>query len=125
MVLPLFILEDEHSFKHGGWLGKYFMLSKVLRSKKKEKKRKKEENRRMIEKEEKKRRIKCSLAFLASLIFQVTLKNYSKLKSSNHVQSDNENFICVSGSSICHLHMVGRSKYGIILQSNLEELFHT
>ena len=44
-------------------------------------------------------------SFLASLIFQVTLKNYSILKSSNHVQSDNENFICVSGSSICHLHM--------------------
>ena len=37
MVLPLFILEDEHSFKHGGWLGKYSMLSKVLRSKKKKK----------------------------------------------------------------------------------------
>ena len=41
MVLPLFILEDEHSFKHGGWLGKYSMLSKVLRSKKKEKKERK------------------------------------------------------------------------------------
>ena len=30
-----------------GWLGKYSMLSKVLRSKKKEKKRKKEKNRKM------------------------------------------------------------------------------
>src|SRR6185369_16638201 len=49
----------------GGWLGKYSMLSKVLRSKKKEK----EKNRKMKKKEkeekrkmkEKKRRIKCSL----------------------------------------------------------------
>ena len=31
----------------GGWLGKYSMLSKVLRSKKKEKERKKEKNRKM------------------------------------------------------------------------------
>ena len=31
----------------GGWLGKYSMLSKVLRSKKKERKRKKEKNRKM------------------------------------------------------------------------------
>ena len=46
MVLPLFIFEDEHSFKHGGWLGKYYMLSKVLRSKTKEKK----ERKRKIEK---------------------------------------------------------------------------
>ena len=37
----------------GGWLGKYSMLSKVLRRKKKRKKRKKEENRKMIEKEKK------------------------------------------------------------------------
>ena len=50
MVLPLFILEDEHSFKHGGWLGKYSMLSKVLRRKKKEKKRRKKEKNRKIEK---------------------------------------------------------------------------
>ena len=50
MVLLLFILEDEHSFKHGGWLGKYSMLSKVLRSKKKEKKRKKEKNEKKGEK---------------------------------------------------------------------------
>ena len=46
MVLPLLILEDEHSFKHGGWLGKYSMISKVLRSKEKEKK-KERENRKM------------------------------------------------------------------------------
>ena len=89
----------------GGWLGKYSMLSKVLRSKKKEKNRKMKKREKKRKMKEKKRRIKCSLALLASLIFQVTLKNYSILKSSNHVQSDNENFICVSGSSICHLHM--------------------
>src|SRR6185437_4334627 len=49
----------------GGWLGKYSMLSKVLRSKKKEKKRKKEKNRKMKKgrkekkkkKKEKKRKI--------------------------------------------------------------------
>ena len=52
----------------GGWLGKYSMLSKVLRSKTKEKKRKKEENRKMIEKE-KKRRIKCSLALFGFINF--------------------------------------------------------
>ena len=40
----------------GGWLGKYSMLSKVLRSKKKEK-RKKEKNRKM-KKGEKKRKMK-------------------------------------------------------------------
>ena len=54
MVLPLFILEDEHSFKHGGWLGKYSILSKVLRSKKKEK-RKKEKNRKMKKKRKEKK----------------------------------------------------------------------
>ena len=56
MVLPLFILEDEHSFKHGGMTGKYSMLSKVLRSKKKEKKR--ERKRKMKKKEKRKEKRK-------------------------------------------------------------------
>ena len=58
MVLPLFILEDEHSFKHGGgWLGKYFMLSKVLRSKKKDReKNRKMKKRRKEKKNERKKR---------------------------------------------------------------------
>ena len=55
MVLPLFILEDEHLFKHGGWLGKYSMLSKVLRSKKKEKR---ERKRKMKKKEKRKEKKK-------------------------------------------------------------------
>ena len=46
----------------GGWLGKYSMLSKVLRSKKK----KKEEKRKM---KEKKRRIKCSLVLFGFIDF--------------------------------------------------------
>ena len=53
----------------GGWLGKYSMLSKVLRSKKKEKKR---ERKRKIEKNDrkrKKRRIKCSLALFGFINF--------------------------------------------------------
>ena len=54
----------------GGWLGKYSMLSKVLRSKKKEKeknrKMKKEEKRKM---KEKKRRIKCSLVLFGFINF--------------------------------------------------------
>ena len=36
----------------GGWLGKYSMLSKVLRSKKKEKKKEREKKRKMKEKRE-------------------------------------------------------------------------
>ena len=56
MVLPLFILEDEHSFKYGGWLGKYSMLSKVLRGKKKEKNRKMKKKRRKEKKIERKKR---------------------------------------------------------------------
>jgi hypothetical protein len=58
----------------GGWLGKYSMLSKVLRSKKKEK-RKKEKNRKMKKRrkekknERKKRRIKCSLALFGFINF--------------------------------------------------------
>ena len=50
----------------GGWLGKYSMLSKVLRSKKKEK------NRKMKKKEkrkEKMRRIKCSLVLFGFINF--------------------------------------------------------
>ena len=75
MVLSLFILEDEHSFKHGGWLVKYSMLSKVLRSKKKEKKRKKEKNKKIKKRRKekknkrKKRRIKCSLALFGFINF--------------------------------------------------------
>ena len=55
----------------GGWLGKYSMLSKVLRSKKKEK----EKNRKMKKKQEKrkmkekKRRIKCPLALFGFINF--------------------------------------------------------
>ena len=70
----------------GGWLGKYSMLSKVLRSKK----------------EEKKRRIKCSLALFGFINFP---SYFEELFHTQIFQSDNENFICVSGSSICHLHM--------------------
>jgi hypothetical protein len=83
------------------------MLSKVLRSEKKEirKKEKKKEKNRKKEKMKKKRRIKCSLVLFGFINFPSTLKNYSILKSFNHVQSNNENFICVSGSPICHLHM--------------------
>ena len=55
MVLPLFILEDEHLFKHEGWLGKYSMLSKVLRSKKKKERKRKIEK---CKKGEKKRKMK-------------------------------------------------------------------
>jgi len=47
----------------GGWLGKYSMLSKVLRSKKKEKKEGK------IKMKEKKRRIKCSLVLFGFINF--------------------------------------------------------
>jgi hypothetical protein len=39
------------------------------------------------------------------LILHQHLDDKFVLKSSNHVQSDNENFKCASGSSICHLHM--------------------
>jgi len=50
----------------GGWLGKYSMLSKVLRSKKKEKK---ERKRKEKKNERKKRRIKCSLALFGFINF--------------------------------------------------------
>src|SRR6185295_17925160 len=60
----------------GGWLDKYSMLSKVLRSKKKEKKEKKEKNRKLKKKgekkrkmKEKKRRIKCSLVLFGFINF--------------------------------------------------------
>ena len=57
----------------GGWLGKYSMLSKVLRSKKKGKKRKKEKNEKKGEKKRKKkikkRRIKCSLVLFGFINF--------------------------------------------------------
>ena len=58
----------------GGWLGKYSMLLKVLRSKKKEK-RKKAKNRKMKKRrkekktERKKRRIKCFLALFGFINF--------------------------------------------------------
>jgi hypothetical protein len=47
----------------------------------------------------------------APRFFLASFKSYRALKVipysifSNHVQSDNENFIRVSGSPICHLHM--------------------
>ena len=41
-----------HSSMGGGWLGKYSMLSKVLKSKKKEKKKEREKKRKMKEKRE-------------------------------------------------------------------------
>jgi len=50
----------------GGWLGKYSMLSKVLRSKKKEKKRKMKKREK---RKEKKRRIKCSLVLFGFINF--------------------------------------------------------
>ena len=87
----------------GRWLGKYSMLSKVLRSKKKEKK----ERKRKIEKwkkgekkrkmKEKKRRIKCSLALFGFINFR------SYFEELFHTQIFQP--CCVSGSSICHLHM--------------------
>jgi hypothetical protein len=43
--------------------------------------------------------------FLASFKFWRALKRSPYSIFSNHVESDNENFICVSGSPICHLHM--------------------
>jgi hypothetical protein len=35
----------------------------------------------------------------------IKIKDWSILNFSNHVQSDNEDFICASGSLTCHLHM--------------------
>ena len=49
----------------GGWLGKYSMLSKVLRRKKKEKEKKNEK----MGRKEKKRRIKCSLVLFGFINF--------------------------------------------------------
>jgi hypothetical protein len=44
-------------------------------------------------------------SFFGSIKILERLKDKSILNLSNHVQSDNENFIRVSGSPICHLHM--------------------
>ena len=46
-----------------GWLGKYSMLSKVLRSKKKEKKKEREKKRKMKEKKEKNKMLLSSFWF--------------------------------------------------------------
>ena len=51
----------------GGWLGKYSMLSKVLRSKKKEKKERKRKEKK--NERRKKRRIKCSLGLFGFINF--------------------------------------------------------
>ena len=52
MVLPLFILEDEHSFKHGGMAGKVFY---VIKSSKEQKERNKKERKRKEKKNERKK----------------------------------------------------------------------
>ena len=50
----------------GGWLGKYSMLSKVLRSKKIEKKRKKEKNEKRGEKKNEKKKREKNKMLLSS-----------------------------------------------------------
>ena len=67
MVLPLFIIEDEHLFKHGGMAGNVFY---VIKSSKEQKERKKMKNEKKGRKEKKKkRRIKCSLVLFGFINF--------------------------------------------------------
>lgn len=82
-------------------------MRKKKENKEKERKRKEEKNEWKREKKIKEKKNKMLLISLSlikvSSFFKI--KDWSILNFSNHVQSDNEDLICASGSFIFHLHM--------------------
>jgi hypothetical protein len=75
----------------------------MKKKRRRRRKRKKEKNKKRKKQKEKNK--------YAPRFFLASFKSWRALKTSpysifpNHVQSDNENFIRVLGSPICHLHM--------------------